>query len=177
MARKQSLTTFLGFAILSVIIGGSASAADAQLFVGTWVLNVAKSDFHPGPPMKSETLVVRAAEKGGLQVTDDETFGDGTSDHLQWVTAVNGKNNPVSGGSDTDSVTERLANSTTYKAVFMKAGKPIVWETARLTSVLDRLRTARTGDSRHPFESAKGPVATTTVPRFTIRRESRFPQA
>jgi len=81
--------------------------------------------------MRSETLIITETD-GLLHVSDEENFGDGTSDHLEWFTKLDGTNNPVAGGSDVDSVTDRL--TTSYEATFRKAGEPVIWETARITN-------------------------------------------
>lgn len=62
----------LGLALLSFT--GTLLAAD--VFTGTWKLNVAKSTFAPGTEVKDVTVVV--AEQGGnLAVTATGTTGDG----------------------------------------------------------------------------------------------------
>jgi len=132
MTRISSNSTLFGIIVASLCLLPPAALADGKdvnSYVGTWILNVAKSRFRPGPPMQSETLII--TETGGLwHVTDDEHFADGTSDHLEWSTKLNGTNNPITGGPDVDSVTDRLAKS--YNATFMKAGRPVIWETARV---------------------------------------------
>jgi hypothetical protein len=134
MARPQWKLAVSGMARLSRTLFSPASFVDVDGYVGTWVLNTRKSHFDPGPPIKSETLIVTDAGNGALSVLDAETFGDGRSGHLEWSTMLNGEKNPVSGGSDVDSVTERLTKLSGYKAVFRKAGQPVTWETAHVTS-------------------------------------------
>jgi hypothetical protein len=151
MARPQWKSTLSGMARRSLTLFGPASFADVDGYVGTWVLNTGKSHFDPGPPIKSETLIVTDAGNGLLHVLDAETFGDGTSDHLEWSTMLNGAKNPVSGGSDVDSVTERMTKLSTYKAVFRKAGHPVTWETAHITS---------DGKTMHSFMHGKSPDGT-----------------
>jgi len=134
MPRSQRKPTLSGMARLSLTLFGPASSADVDDYVGTWVLDTGKSQFDPGPPIKSETLIVTHAGNGVLHFLDAETFGDGTSDHLEWSTMLNGAKNPVSGGSDVDTVTERLTKLSTYEAIFRKAGHPVTWETSHITS-------------------------------------------
>jgi hypothetical protein len=100
MARRQRRLTLSGIARLSKTLFGPASFADVDGYAGIWVLNTGKSNFDAGPPIKSETLIVTHAGNGLLHVLDAETFGDGTSDHLEWSTMLNGAKNAVSGGSD-----------------------------------------------------------------------------
>jgi hypothetical protein len=134
--KRMMSTKMLSLAVTATIamFGAVSSAEKTTPFEGTWVLDIKKSTFEPGPPMKGETLILHQDNKGLLHVIDDEMMGDGTSDHLEWSTRMDGSNNPVAGATDFDSVTERLTKSMTYKAVFKKSGKPIAWETARLTT-------------------------------------------
>jgi hypothetical protein len=118
MARPQRKSILSGMATLSLSLFGPAYSADVDGYVGTWVLDTGKSHFDPGPPIISETMIVTYAGNGGLRVLDAENFGDGTSDHLEWSTMLNGAKNSVSGGSDVDTVTERLTKLFTYEAIF-----------------------------------------------------------
>ena len=97
MTRISSNSTLFGIIVASICLLPPAALADGKdvnAYVGTWILNVAKSRFRPGPPMQSETLII--TETSGLwHVTDDEHFADGTSDHLEWSTKLNGTNNPI----------------------------------------------------------------------------------
>ena len=79
MARPQWKSTLSGMARRSLTLFGPASFADVDGYVGTWVINTGKSHFDPGPPIKSETLIVTHAGNGLLHILDAETFGDGTS--------------------------------------------------------------------------------------------------
>jgi hypothetical protein len=133
MARPQRKSILSGMTRLSLTLFGPASSADIDGYVGTWILDTGKSHFDPGPPIKSETFIVTHAGNGLLHFLDAETFGDGTSDHLEWSTMLNGVKNPVSGGSDVDTVTERLTKLSAYEAIFRKAGHPVIWETSHIT--------------------------------------------
>jgi hypothetical protein len=134
MAQPQLKSILSGLARLSQTLFGPASSAYIDGYIGTWVLDTGKSRFDLGPPIKSETLIVTHAGNGLLHILDAETFGDGTSDHLEWSTMLNGSKNPVSGGSDVDTVTERLTKLSTYEAIFRKAGHPVTWERSHLSS-------------------------------------------
>jgi hypothetical protein len=152
MTGTTRTATIAWAAILVLTTFSAPSFGQTNPFVGTWILNATKSRFEPGPPMKAEKLIVgKTGAKGRWKVTDDEVFGDGTSDHLEWSTSLNGASETVTGGSDTDSVTERLSTPTTYKAVFKKSGRPVTWETAWISA---------NGKTMHSILHGKAPDGT-----------------
>jgi hypothetical protein len=108
-----------------------ASVADTtDPFVGTWVINVAKSTFNPGPPLKSHTTKITDAGNGAIREVVDYVEGDGTATHMEFTTAIDGKEVPVT-GSETGTVTVTRLSPRTVKYVFKKAGK---WtETGKFT--------------------------------------------
>jgi hypothetical protein len=105
------------------LISFVSSAQTPDPFVGTWVLNVAKSTFEPGPPLKSETTKITDAGNGAFHQVVDYVDGDGTATHLEFTSALDGKEVPVTGGSDADTVTVTRPHPRTVRYVFKKAGK------------------------------------------------------
>ena len=82
---------FSKLVLLVVGMSLAASAADNP-FVGTWKLNVEKSTFRPGPPMKAETVTIAA--DGSVSVISTEANGQ----VLNWSYAtVEGTEVPVVG--------------------------------------------------------------------------------
>ena len=64
-------------ALIGVLVLSSAAAhTQADAVVGTWVLNLAKSHYSPGPPPKQQVSVYEAAGPG-LKVTVTSTSADG----------------------------------------------------------------------------------------------------
>ena len=57
----------LGIGIATIVatiligIGGQSASAQGDPLLGTWVLNVAKSKYTPGPPPKEQTTTFEAA--------------------------------------------------------------------------------------------------------------------
>ena len=84
-------------ATLAVFVAGVAvAAADGQM--GTWKLNESKSKFAAGAT-KNHTVVYTAVGDD-LKVTVDGTTIDGKAVHNEWTGKVDGKDYPVSGGSN-----------------------------------------------------------------------------
>jgi hypothetical protein len=103
-----------------------ASWADTSSpFVGTWVLNIAHSIFDPGPPLKSHTFRIAQVRGGGFHDTIDYVKGDGSTIHLDFTAAFDGKYVPLTGSAEAKSVSVTQVNPTTFKYVFKKARKPV----------------------------------------------------
>jgi hypothetical protein len=126
--RTLAVTVAAALAMLTV-----ASSADApNPFVGTWVLNIAKSTFDPPPPLKSHHLTITAVSGGGLRNVINIVEADGTKTHLEFTTALDGKAAPVM-GYFADSVIVTKVNENTLKEVFQIAGKPVETGTFTVT--------------------------------------------
>jgi hypothetical protein len=111
-------------AVTAVTTFSLASAADtSDPFVGTWVLDVARSTFDPGPPLKSDTTKITDAGNGALHQVVDIVDGDGTATHMEFTFALDGKEVPVTGGSGSDTVSASRPHPRTVKYVFRTAGK------------------------------------------------------
>jgi hypothetical protein len=103
-----------------------ASSADTpDAFVGTWVLNTAKSTCDPPPAPKSHTFRIAKVKGGAFHETIDLVEGDGTKTHIDFTTARDGKFVRVTGSGYTDSVSVKQIDPKSFKYEFKKAGKPI----------------------------------------------------
>ncbi len=110
----------------TLTMAGIASSADGQdPFVGTWILNVSKSTFDPGPPMKSHSFKIEQMPDGAFHNTIDLVEADGTRTHMEFTTARNGKWVPVTGTTYADSVSVAKTGNRSFKYAFKKDGKRI----------------------------------------------------
>jgi hypothetical protein len=124
MIRMRIVRTLALAAATAVAMTGVALAADTtNPFLGTWVLNVAKSTFDPGPPLKSNTLTITDAGNGAVHEVIDYVEGDGSASHFELTTALDGKEVPVTGGGEADAVIATKPGPRSVKYVFKKAGK------------------------------------------------------
>src|SRR5438132_10197789 len=64
--------------------------------IGTWKLNVAKSTFTPGPPIKADTRSYDVQD-GWLIVTTETTAADGTRTGVRFAAKFDGKDYPQIG--------------------------------------------------------------------------------
>jgi hypothetical protein len=119
----QRLSRFAMILAAGILTAGALVAAQPKdPFVGTWVLDVAKSKFSPGPAPKSATTVIDAAGQGyKFSVTQDLPSGV-----QQWsfTTNLDGKDASVTGNNpNADSVVVKRIDANTLETVARKLGK------------------------------------------------------
>ena len=119
MARK-SLTMLLA-AIALVWFGVTLNAADNN--IGTWMLNVPKSKFDPGPAPKSATLKIEAWGEDGVKFTSDGVDAEGKPTHFEFQAKYDGKDVAVKGNPDFDMLAYKRVDANTLEATTKRAGK------------------------------------------------------
>ena len=118
------------FALSFLILTSVAAAtlwAQANPFVGTWRLNVAKSKFEPGPAPKSQTRTV-VAQGDGAKYSFEGVGGDGTPYAYSFTVTYDGKDYPITGtgmpgGADTIAI--KRVGTNKAEATLKKGGKEI----------------------------------------------------
>ena len=118
------------FALSFLILTSVAAAtlwAQANPFVGTWKLNVAKSKFEPGPAPKSQTRTV-VAQGDGAKYSFEGVGGDGTPYAYSFTVNYDGKDYPITGtgtpgGADTIAI--KRVGTNKAEATLKKGGKEI----------------------------------------------------
>ena len=113
---------------LVVLALGISAMAQGNSSVGTWKLDVAKSKYSPGPAPKSSTLKIEASGMG-VTSTIDTVQADGTTQHITYGGAYDGKPVPATGVSTYDMVTRKRNSPTTTEAVYLKGTKVITTNT------------------------------------------------
>jgi len=106
------------------------SAAD-QLS-GTWKVNAEKSKYSPGPPPKSVTVVVESDENN-YKVDATGTDSDGKPIHVQYSAKFDGKDYPVTGIPNADTVSVKRIDANTVEAVQKKDGKVVMTITSTVS--------------------------------------------
>ncbi|MGI8991425.1 MAG: hypothetical protein ACR2I2_17815 [Bryobacteraceae bacterium] len=108
---------FCKLAMFTLVMALAAFAADSP-FTGKWQLDVAKSKFHPGPPLKSEIVTIAPDGK----VTVEETSAADKA--MSWsYTMAEGQEAPIAGMGDNSSVVEKRSGRTVTHAWKM-SGQP-----------------------------------------------------
>ena len=106
-------------------IGGTAVAAAADAMdpvVGTWKLNLAKSKFSPGPAPKSQTRAY-VATADGIEMMYTGVAADGSSVNGKSTYKYDGKDYPITGSADYDTLTLKRIDANTIESTQKNAGK------------------------------------------------------
>jgi len=118
---------------LVLALAGTALAQSSNPRIGTWKLNLAKSTYAAGTAPKSATFTVVAAG-AGVKVTVDGVNADGTVSHWMYTANYDGKDYPVTGNPNRETVASTLADANTLKSIYKKGGKAAVTQTSVLSS-------------------------------------------
>ena len=108
----------------AALIGLTLQAPAADPVIGTWKLNPAKSQFSPGPPLKSLTVKFETAGHA-MKVTSDGVDPDGKAMHSEYTASYDGKGYPITGSSTSDTVTLKKIDGRTSQRTAKKGGKEI----------------------------------------------------
>ncbi len=115
----------------SLLVSPALAQSDPQ--VGVWKLNVAKSKYTPGPVPKSGTTKIEAAG-AGVKVTVDQTLADGTARHFEFTANYDGKDSPMTGNPEADTVARTRVNPTTVQTINKKDGKVTTTQTSEVSA-------------------------------------------
>ena len=108
--------------ILLLALTASTSAFGADMFSGTWKVNVAKSKFDPGPGLK-EQIVTFEAVGTDWKVVVNSTAGDGKTTHSEWIGKFDGKDYPMKGDPNIDMRSFKKVDDYTLDIIAKKGGK------------------------------------------------------
>jgi hypothetical protein len=141
-ARTLRSTTILAVAL--VLFGSHLAAQDADPILGTWVLNVAKSTFSPGPAPRSEsrtyimeTEQTKLTAKGAteprtyvsvrqeIKATSQSVDGYGQPMTREWTIVRDGRDRPMSGDSDVDMLSLTRIDAFTSAFTQKRAGRVV----------------------------------------------------
>src|SRR5215831_2955363 len=109
-------------AVCLVAISPLSGFTQTDSIIGTWKLNLAKSKFSPGPPPKSQTVTFEAVGQG-YKVTVKGTDVEGKPIEFQFTAYYDGKDYPVTGNPDQDTVAWKRIDAYTVESTRKKAGK------------------------------------------------------
>lgn len=117
-------------------------AQTADPVIGTWELNLAKSKYDPGPAPKSQTRTYEAVGES-LKVSIEGVTAEGKETHTDYTGKYDGKDFPVSGNPDADTMSLKRIDDSTTEATLKKAGKVVINST-RLISKDGKVMTVKT---------------------------------
>jgi hypothetical protein len=122
-----------------VAFAGGAPAFAAQSMAGTWTLNLDKSKFVPGPSPKSQTRTY-ADTADGTALTFTGVAADGSAVSGQSTFKYDGKDYPITGSADYDTLSLKRINHRSVKSLQKKDGK-VVGRTIRTISAHGKVLT------------------------------------
>jgi hypothetical protein len=129
---------------LAILLAGAALCLAADMNLGTWKLDEAKSHFAPGAT--KFTTVVYAAEGDNVKITVDGMTSDGKPAHNEWTGKYDGKDYPVTGDPNSDARSYKKVNERTSEFAVKKDGKTTF--TGRVVVAPDgKTRTVRTTET------------------------------
>ena len=94
--KPVRVAVFLLGGLLVMVCGAFAQSKDDPS-LGTWKLNVAKSKFTPGPPIKGDTRSYEVNDEGWLIVTTETMQPDGRRTGVRFAAKFDGKPYPQIG--------------------------------------------------------------------------------
>ena len=137
------LRTIILAAVTAMIVPVSqvlAQAADPSS--GTWELNLAKSKFDPGPAPKSQTRTYEVAD-GAVKMSAKGVTAEGKEMQINYTGSFDGKDFPVTGNPDADTISLKRIDDSTVEATLKKAGK-VVSTATRVISKDGKVLTVKT---------------------------------
>ncbi len=131
---RLKLSHMLAFvSALCLALGVTVLAQDSN--IGTWKLNVAKSKFSSGPALKGQTLKIEPWGVDGVNFTSDGMDADGKPTHFEFQAKYDGKDMPVKGNPDFDTLAYKRIDANTVEATTKLKGN--VTGTGRATVSAD----------------------------------------
>ena len=120
----------LGVVLGAGIVRVSAQASDPR--IGTWKLNVEKSKYSPGPAPQSVMLIIEASGEGE-KVTAEGANTAGTPTTTQYTANFDGKDYPMTGSQNIDTVSLKRIDARTTERTDKK-GDTVVRTLTRVVS-------------------------------------------
>jgi hypothetical protein len=117
-----------------VVLALSASAVfGADMYAGTWKINIAKSTYSPGPPPKGPATTKIEAVENGVKLTADTVNAQGQKGHVEFTVKFDGKDYPFTSLVDgkpapnvADMISGKRINDYTFETTTKLKGKPLV---------------------------------------------------
>jgi hypothetical protein len=147
---------FVGVLVVcAVMVFSSSVVLAADNWLGTWKLNVGKSNYSPGPAPKSLTLKYEASQRG-TTLTTDGVNAAGKATHGTYTSKFDGKDVPWEGNPDADTSAPKKTDDNTFENVWKKGGKVTITSKAVVS------KDGKTYTLSYTGKNAKGETVNTT---------------
>lgn len=121
---KKMLTSLIIGTLITIGSAAVAAESPADPVVGTWKLNAAKSTFKAGPALKGQTRIYSQSSEG-ITLNMKTTGADGKEITSKTTYHLDGKEYPVTGSPDYDSLSAKQVDSNTAEFKLIRGGKTI----------------------------------------------------
>ncbi|MET0212575.1 MAG: hypothetical protein ABW292_06215 [Vicinamibacterales bacterium] len=119
---KRTTASLCALVVVSVLVSTAVVIA-VDNNVGTWQLNLAKSNYSPGPAPKSQTLKIEAWGDDGVTYAADGVGADGKPTHTEFQAKYDGKDYPFKGNPDADKLSYKRIDANTLEVTTTLKGK------------------------------------------------------
>ena len=119
MRKQYFLVAFL------VCLLPALGRAQQDPFLGTWKMNPAKSSSDPTPLSRSLVVKRESAGPNSIKVTTDSISSQGVTEHTEYTTTIDGKENPLKGSPDMDTVSLRQLDPRTRIQINKKSAQVV----------------------------------------------------
>jgi hypothetical protein len=120
------LRRLASIAALGLAPMGAQAAPPASSMIGsTWVLNTAKSSFTPRPGWRSQTRTYKLGPSGEVMVEWVGVGGHGEPMHVRFVSSLDGKDYPMTGSANYDTLSETRIDDRTIRSEEKRDGKVV----------------------------------------------------
>jgi len=131
---KKILANLWGRCALLLCIAGVAQAQDTSAFVGTWNLDVAKTQWGGAPALKSYTVTIADAGGGKVKSSAQWVDADGTKGQIEYTVGLDGAGSPVASYPNADTVKMTKGKGNSLHMSLTKDGKLVEWGQYRLSA-------------------------------------------
>jgi hypothetical protein len=116
---------------LGVVLGvglGRVAAQASNPRLGTWQLNVEKSQYNPGPAPQRVTMTIEAAGEGEKATTEGVNAA-GAPTRTEYTAQYDGKDSPLTGSQNADTVSLKRIDARTLERTDKKGDKVVATST------------------------------------------------
>ena len=118
------LRRFRFLVLLCAAVGAFPAASEDDLVLGTWILNVEKSSYDPGPPPRSQTRTYEKVPEG-IKATIITVDPKGQSVTARYTAQYDSLEYPLTGSATVDAIALKRVNAYTAEATLTHARKLI----------------------------------------------------
>lgn len=119
---QMRIAAVLAFSAVFFFIQGGLAATD-DLEMGAWQLDPAKSAYSSGQPPQAELLTIEPWGTNGIKLRAEITDAQGKTRIAAYSASFDGKDVPITGVPDADTVSLKRIDIYTTQRIYKKAGK------------------------------------------------------